>query len=94
MSDILSRLAALRRPGLLVRAARMGRVSYRRERDLNRILNRVDNPATERALALLLEAEEELEAQRKHGATGYSPMRHVEVLSAVMAEAQRVPAPA
>lgn len=93
MSDPLSPLAALRRPRLLIRAARCGLDDYRRDRDLARLLGRRPPPAPGQALERLLAEEERLEEIRRAGAAAYSPARHVELLIALMAEARLLPRP-
>lgn len=89
--DLLSALASLRRPRLLIRAARLGQLDYCRNRDLKRLLQVPCAPAPETALFHLLEAEEELECARQQGVAGYSLPRHIELLIAIMAEAHLLP---
>lgn len=93
MQDILSTLNGLRRPPLLVRAARIGLPDYRREIHLRHHLGYGPLPQGAAALALLIEIEAGLERARQARATEYSVARHVDVLIAMMAEAQRVRAP-
>ncbi|MGO4907878.1 DUF6477 family protein [Pseudorhodobacter sp. W20_MBD10_FR17] len=88
MSDISTILANLRRPRLLIRAARHGIQDYRRERDLRRLIDAVSPPSPEAALARLFDAEERAEETRRAGDAGYSIARHVELLIAMMAEAR------
>jgi hypothetical protein len=88
MSDISTILANLRRPRLLVRAARHGIQDYRRERDLRRLIDAPSPPSPETALARLFDAEERAEETRRAGDAGYSIARHVELLIAMMAEAR------
>lgn len=83
MTDFRAILAELRRPRLLIRAARHGMGDYRRERDLRRL---VDQPTPESALPALIQQEERLEQIRRTGDASYSLTRHVEVLIAMMAE--------
>ena len=78
---------ALRRPNLLIRAARIGVESYRRERDLRRLLRTGRIPPAQAGLQNLLTLEEELETNRQAGDSTYSITRHVEVLTALIAEA-------
>ncbi|HKK34768.1 MAG TPA: DUF6477 family protein [Paracoccaceae bacterium] len=80
--------AALRRPRLLVRAAKAGAALYRRERDLAPLLPAMATSARKAAdVASRLEAAEaELEALRMAGAPDYPLRRHVAVLSALLAE--------
>lgn len=88
MTDPLSHFATLRRPRLMLRAARLGITDYRRERDLRRLLG-PDAPQTpDRALDALLDVEARAEAVRLAGDAGYSIARHVELLIAMMAEAR------
>ncbi len=82
----LKALKSLRRPRLLIRAARFGLADYNRDRDLKRLMRVVSPPPPARALTSLLEAEAEAESRRKTGAAGYSVARHVELLIALMAE--------
>ena len=41
MTDFATMLSALRRPKILIRAARCGVVDYRRDRDLKRLLRQL-----------------------------------------------------
>lgn len=93
MIDILHQIAALRRPRLLIRAARIGVAEYRRERDLCRLMKSADLPSPGHAVSKLLDEEGQLEDIRQRGDAAYSPMRHVEVLIALMAEARLLPRP-
>jgi uncharacterized protein DUF6477 len=77
---------SLRRSRLLIRAARIGLTAYRRERDLKRLLKSNRLPKIS-CLPRLLEFEEQLEATRRTGDTTYSILKHVEVLTALIAEA-------
>ena len=87
MSDLYSAVAALRRPPLLVRAARAGLMDYDRERDLKRILRLAAAPGPARSVERLLEEEERIDDLRRQGDGSYSFLRHIEVLIALMAEA-------
>lgn len=80
-----SPLATLRRPPLLLRAARHGLALYRRERDLRRLIGSMKGP--ERAIGALLAAEAEAEARRVEGDARYDVMRHIAILAALIAEA-------
>jgi len=71
-------VSALRRPRLLVQAARIGAEA----------LLRKGRPGPRRALDRLLDEESELERKRKDGEAGYSPRRHVDLLIALMLAAQ------
>mgnify|MGYP003382605756 CR=1 FL=1 len=91
MTDFRKILADLRRPRLLIRAARFGMADYRRERDLRRIVAPLSTP--ERTLPHLVEEEDRLETIRQSGDAGYSVARHIEVLIALMAEVRLLPRP-
>jgi Family of unknown function (DUF6477) len=86
MSDFRMMLANLRRPRLLMHAARFGLGDYRRERDLRRLVRCGMSP--EETVPSLMEAEEDLEATRIAGDASYSVARHIEVLIALLAEAR------
>ena len=86
MSDCCTLLANLRRPRLLMRAARFGLGEYRRERDLRRLVKTVAPP--EETLPHLMQVEEGLEATRLSGDATYSVARHIDVLIALLAEAR------
>lgn len=86
MSDIRIMLANLRRPRLLMHAARFGLGDYRRDRDLRRLVSPTGSP--EETLPQLLSAEQRLEMTRLAGDASYSPARHVDVLTALLAEAR------
>lgn len=87
------RLAALRRPKLLIRAARFGLESYDRSRDLKRLLRAEETPSPRAAVEHLFEAEALLEGDRTSGQAGYSPARHVDLLIALIAETRLLAAP-
>ncbi|WP_157046610.1 DUF6477 family protein [Roseovarius sp. 217] len=90
MQDVLGTLRTLRRPPLLIRAARIGLSAYRREAHLGRHVGNGVLPRSSQALAHLIETEARLEHDRKVHATGYSPLQHVDILIAMMGEAQLI----
>ena len=91
MTDITTLLANLRRPRLLIRAARFGLTDYNRDRDLKRVMKVPRAPSPAKAVDGLIETEARMEATRKAGDASYSVARHVEVLIALMAEARLLP---
>ena len=91
MTDLATMLAALRRPKILIRAARAGVVDYRRERDLKRLLRQPRRRADRRRSRSLLDEEGRLEATRTAGEATYNIQRHVAVLTAILAEARLLP---
>ena len=84
MHDLTEQLTALRRPGLMVRAALAGMAHYDRQRDLEPILG--DLPTSRSAVTDLMAIEEVMNHARRRGATGYSVTAHMSVLIALMAE--------
>ncbi|MCV6824408.1 MULTISPECIES: DUF6477 family protein [Halocynthiibacter] len=88
MNDIKSMLKMLHRPRILIRAARHGLRDYNRTRDLKRLLRLEQIPSSGQALITLINEERALENKRKSGEASYSVMRHIEVLVALMGEAQ------
>ncbi|MFV0492729.1 MAG: DUF6477 family protein [Pseudorhodobacter sp.] len=88
MNEIRQILTNLRRPRLLIRAARHGMQDYCRDRDLRRLFPTAQLSAPEAALDHLLSEEDQLEANRKAGDAAYSLTRHVDLLIALMAEAR------
>jgi hypothetical protein len=86
MSDFRTILANLRRPRLLMNAARFGLGDYRRERDLRRLVRCGLSPME--TVPSLISVEAELEETRLAGGATYSVTRHIEVLIALLAEAR------
>lgn len=77
---------SLRRPGLLVRAARAGQAGWRRERDLLRLLGGDPLPPPGAAVGRLLAEEARLDAARRARAADYMLERHITVLIGLLAE--------
>lgn len=88
MKDLLGILNDLRRPKLLIRAARIGVQDYRRSSSLNRILGQGQMPRPGEAVMRLIEIEADIDEQRRTADASYSVTRHVEVLTAMMGEAR------
>ena len=91
MTDFSSVLKELRRPRLLIRAARHGLCDYRRDRDLRRLMRLSTLPSPDRALRVLLTEEAEIERNRQSGDARYSVAHHIEILVALMAEVRLLP---
>jgi len=94
MTDFRTLLADLRRPRLLIRAARCGLDDYRRERDLRRLITGTAPPEqtpSEQTMSRLLCEEERIETIRRSGDASYSVARHIELLIALMAEVRLLP---
>jgi hypothetical protein len=86
MIDHLLAATTLRRPRLLIRAARIGSESYARDRHLHRLLGEREVASRAAPLGELLEREAPMDAARRTGAAAYSAARHVALLSAIIAE--------
>jgi hypothetical protein len=88
MSEIMSALDSLRRPRLLIRAARHGMSDYSRERTLTRLIEGEKTLGPEAAVRMLMQAEARVEMDRQKDDGTYSVARHVELLIAIMSEAR------
>ena len=82
MSDVLSMVRAMRRPRLLIQAAKAGLVDYNRAKILKKFAKITGDSAPDKAIQSLLPVEESLETARQAGDASYSPARHVEVFIA------------
>lgn len=76
----------LRRPSVLVRAAREGQAGWRRDRDLRRLLRLDACPAPGACLPRLRAEEAALNEARLHRAADYDLHRHVLLVIAILAE--------
>ncbi len=88
MTNLLCVIDRLKRPRLLIQAARAGAAEYCRAPHLRRLLGPGEPPRTDAALRRLIEIESDLNDQRVSGYAGYSIVRHVDVLIAMLAEAR------
>lgn len=95
MTDPISLMNSLRRPRLLVRAARLGIQDYNREKSLRRLIPGEAPAKPGLAFETLVEHEQALDRIRREGAASYSVARHIELLIALIEEsrlaAQRMP---
>ncbi len=88
MQDLTTMISALRRPRILARAAKLGAQEYDRDRHLQRVLGFGALPGSGAALIRLMEMEREVDEQRRAGDAGYSMVRHLDLLIALVGEAQ------
>lgn len=88
MQDLMTMITTLRRPRLLARAAKIGAQDYNRDRHLQRILGYGTLPGPGSALIRLLELEKEINTLRTEEDAAYSLVRHMDVLIALLGEAQ------
>ncbi|MEM9349664.1 MAG: DUF6477 family protein [Pseudomonadota bacterium] len=88
MQDIYTMLSTLRRPSLLITAARHGLLEYDRQRQLKRLLGVTVVPSPGAAAIRLLEIEGGLNREREERSGSYSIAQHVDVIVALMGEAE------
>lgn len=88
MQDLLSMLHTLHSPRLMMRAARIGAETYLRTNHLPRLLGYGVMPRHGAALMKLMEHEADLNDQRKAADAGYSLIRHIDILIAMVGEAR------
>ncbi|MEM7471078.1 MAG: DUF6477 family protein [Pseudomonadota bacterium] len=91
MQQLNGFLATLRRPRLLVRAARHGIADYNRKRDLTRLTGQNPSKSTRAIVEHLIAQEEILEETRRTGDAAYRPSKHIELLVALIAECRLLP---
>lgn len=87
MQDIMTTIRQLKRPRLLTIAARHGMSQYKRDVRLTRLLDLTAPPKVVEGLILLIDAERQMNEQRKENAAHYSYARHIDLLTAIMSEA-------
>ncbi len=92
-TDYWAQVAALRRPRVLIQAARHALADYRRERDLRRTLVTPSVPDPVKTMPRLLEEESRLDDLRRTSDAAYDAHRHIAVLTALLAEVQLLPRP-
>ena len=90
MTNAINRLSNLRRPSLLLKAARLGLSNYCRDRDLTRLTGEPNIGGNGDLFAQLFEEEDYMEIKRKTGDAGYSIARHIAVLIALLSEASHI----
>lgn len=78
----------IRRPRLIVQAARIASATYRRDRDLARLLKAQPAGSEPVNIRRLSDIESDLDQSRRAQDSTYSISRHVEVLAALLAELQ------
>lgn len=81
-----SQLESLKRPKILVRAAKIGLKTYRRTQDLSRFLGYKTLPQEGQALDQITALEADMERCRKDGDASYSIKRHIALLTALIDE--------
>ena len=74
------------RPRMLVKTAKIGARLYRRQRDLPGAIPGLLAQPEHRIIPRLIEAELKCERERRAASPGYRPARHLQILSALLAE--------
>lgn len=83
---ILEEVFPMSRPKILIKTAHIGARQYRRQRDLpGAVPGLLARPSGE-ILPRLVEVEAQCEIERREKSAAYRPGRHVQVLSALLAE--------
>lgn len=90
MIDVLTQLNALKRPRLLINAARLGMSDYNRDTHLVRYLGEEISSDYVTVLRQLMALEHDLDQERRDRAASYSVARHVEIMIAMMTEAREL----
>ncbi len=88
-SCLTSAAMPLIRPKLLIETARIGASLYRRERDLPGAVPGLSTASRRRIVTRLRDAEWHCEELRRDRSPAYRPGKHVQILSALIAEADR-----
>lgn len=88
MFNIIDLLENLRRPKILVRAAKLGLQEYNRETHLKKITRSPVTGSSNAIIDRLLVQENTLEDARRKGDASYNVQHHIRVLTAVLAEAR------
>ncbi len=85
MTQVSAEIVNIRRPKILMQAAKICAKGYKRETMLPRLLG----ASAARVVEVLRVQEEGLEGERQARISTYSPQAHVEVLSALLAESKK-----
>lgn len=81
MTELTTTLCTMHRPKTLVRAARFAAAAHRQRR--------IRTLGKQAPIDKLIEEEERIDSARRMGDAGYSPTRHVEVLTQLLTAASR-----
>lgn len=87
MTQFQSSARALKRPKLLISAARLAAKKYRREYHLKALSQANAGKTEQKFFESLIEQENDLEWTRRSGSANYNVFRHITLLAAIIAEA-------
>ena len=86
MSEFHSKLSTIKRPKILIKAAKIASRTYLRSRDLSGVLG-YSHPTTDRSIRQqLFDLESSINQKRRLEDASYDLKTHVQVLSALLAE--------
>jgi hypothetical protein len=85
--DLIGQTFPMNRPGILASTARIGARRYQRTRDLPGAVPGLLAGAAEAILPRLVDEERRCEEARRCRSAAYRPAQHVQILSALLAEA-------
>ena len=85
--DVFSVLETMKRPKLLMLAARHRLKDYTREKDLKKLTHTDYLPGPSEAILLLVSLEKTMDLKRTEEDGTYNVYRHVDVLGAILGEA-------
>lgn len=88
MKDIFGLIATRSRPRVFNTAARIGAQDYSRQRHLPRLLKCDSLPRSGEAIMRLLDLEADMDERRRAKAPDYRQTRHLELMIAILGEAQ------
>lgn len=88
MQDLIGQLAQLRRPKLLIEAARIGADNYNHSRDLPKLIGTVARSGP--AMMQLFDMEKTLNDARIQKNLSYRPAQHLSVLIALLGECRLI----
>ncbi len=90
MTKILDTLNKIKRPKLLMQAARFGVPEYKRKLHLPLVLGPIHPSDCTNILAKLMRVEQDWNEKRRDNCASYSFVDHVDVLIAILAEAHHL----
>lgn len=84
-------LCNVKRPKILLQAAKIGLTTYSRNRDLKRLFKVQEIPQPKQIIKRLLKNEMTLEEARRTGNAAYDMKKHIQVMTALLQEIYLLP---
>lgn len=91
MTKAIATLSNIKRPKLIIRAARSGTSQYQRSRFIKQYPSLSPKHSSETFLNRLLIEENEINQSRHNDDPAYNVRKHIAVLTAILAEANSIP---